>query len=426
MRTTIALLLGALVLVLPSGVQAQSAAQAQKFKLKQGAVGQACLECHATFQDTLKKPFVHTPVKSKNCIGCHNPHAAQHGKLLDATPSETCKACHADIVPAQAKSVHRPVEEKGCVSCHDPHASASKANLLKPGNELCAQCHKPVVEQATKSKYKHRPVEQGCTNCHNPHGTAKTEDLLKQDVPGLCVKCHKTDGAIFVKQHMGYQVGASQCTSCHDPHGSDKRGMLYNKVHAPVAKQMCNQCHEPPGSPKKFQTKQVGVELCRGCHAQKMNEFFDKNRLHVPVVQGQACLNCHNPHASKDAGLIRRGGQLAACGQCHADTIKRQKLSPTKHEPVKDGQCSACHDPHSSNNALFMTNTNTVEACGACHDWLKHSSHPMGEKFVDPRNKNLQVQCLSCHRSHGTEYKHMMPYPTTSDLCTKCHEKFKR
>ena len=67
-----------------------------------------------------------------------------------------------------------------------------------------------------------------------------------------------------------------------------------------------------------------------------------------------------------------------------------------------------------------------VETCGKCHDWLKHSSHPMGEKFADPRNKNLRLQCLSCHRSHGTEYKHLIPYPVTTELCTKCHEKFKR
>ena len=74
----------------------------------------------------------------------------------------------------------------------------------------------------------------------------------------------------------------------------------------------------------------------------------------------------------------------------------------------------------------MLANPDIVEGCGTCHDWLKHSSHPMGAKCMDPRNKNLQVQCLSCHRAHGTEYKHMMPYPTTSDTCTKCHEKFKR
>jgi predicted CXXCH cytochrome family protein len=239
------------------------------------------------------------------------------------------------------------------------------------------------------------------------------------------VKCHKTDGQIFSRAHQGYPVGKAHCTSCHDPHGSSKRGMLYDKVHAPVAKLMCQQCHEPPGSPKKFAPKVAGTDLCRGCHAQKMNEILDKNRVHWPVVEGDACLTCHNPHASKESGLVR-GSMLQTCGGCHGDTIRRQQLSPTKHEPVRDGNCTACHDPHSSAAPLMLANASIVEGCGSCHDWLKHSSHPMGEKFVDPRNKNLVIECLACHRSHGTEYLHLIPYPTTSDLCTKCHEKFKR
>jgi predicted CXXCH cytochrome family protein len=413
----------AVVLSVPSVAAAQS--QAAKMKLKPGANGALCLECHATFADVLKKPSVHTPVKSKDCTGCHAPHASDHGKLLASSPNDTCKACHGDVVPKDARSTHKPIAEKGCTSCHDPHASANKNNLLKPGNELCAGCHKSIATGSSKAKFKHKPVEQNCATCHDPHGSAKAADLLKQDVPGLCVKCHKTDGAIFLKQHMGYPVGTSRCTSCHDPHGSDKRGMLYNRVHAPVAKGMCGQCHEPAGSPKKFTPKANAPDLCRGCHAQKITDMLAKPRMHWPVVEGESCLTCHNPHASKDAGLIR-GTTISTCGKCHADTIQRGARSPTKHDPVVGGQCGACHDPHSGDAPLMMKNPSIVEGCGTCHDWLKHSSHPMGEKFRDPRNKNLEVQCLSCHRSHGTEYRHMMPYPTTSEVCTKCHEKFRR
>ena len=117
---------------------------------------------------------------------------------------------------------------------------------------------------------------------------------------------------------------------------------------------------------------------------------------------------------------------VTVCGTCHADTIKRQALSPTKHDPIRDAQCTTCHEPHASDAPLALKKADVVEGCGACHDWLKHNSHPMGVKFQDPRNKNLTIQCLSCHRAHGTEYKHLIPYATTSDLCTKCHQKFKR
>jgi predicted CXXCH cytochrome family protein len=232
------------------------------------------------------------------------------------------------------------------------------------------------------------------------------------------------DRPIFTKKHMGYPVAKSDCTSCHDPHGSNQRGMLMNAVHPPVAKQMCAQCHEAATSPTALKTKAEGVQLCRGCHAQRLTFMGEKSRLHRPVADGD-CLACHGPHAAKEKGLLKASA-LTVCGSCHADTIRRQEMSQTKHDPIRDGKCTACHDPHASDGALALVKADVVETCGKCHDWLKHSSHPMGEKVVDPRNKNLRMQCLSCHRSHGTEYKHLIPYPTTSDLCTKCHEKYKR
>jgi predicted CXXCH cytochrome family protein len=114
------------------------------------------------------------------------------------------------------------------------------------------------------------------------------------------------------------------------------------------------------------------------------------------------------------------------CGSCHADTIKRQAKSVSKHEPVKKGECSSCHDPHASNNVFMTKGAYQYELCLSCHDWGKHSSHPSGEKSRDPRNKNLALGCTSCHRSHGTEFNKMFFYPTVTDVCTQCHEQFKR
>jgi predicted CXXCH cytochrome family protein len=117
---------------------------------------------------------------------------------------------------------------------------------------------------------------------------------------------------------------------------------------------------------------------------------------------------------------------VSVCGACHADTVKRQDNSPAKHPPIKQGECTKCHDPHSSDIPLMFVTSSEVELCGKCHDWQRHSSHPIGEKFRDPRNGNLNVACLSCHRAHGTEYRTMFPYAELTGLCVKCHEKFKR
>ncbi len=404
-------------------------------KLKPGAVGKVCLECHADFQEKLDRKFVHTPVRDRQCTDCHSPHASSHGKLLAEEPSRICATCHGEMQPAQAKSTHPPVTKSNCTACHDPHGSDAKFNLVKDGRELCAGCHKQLVDRSVAAKVKHRPLEQGgCTSCHQPHGSATAANLLERDVPALCAKCHKVDQPVFLKQHGGYPVGRSRCTSCHDPHGSNARGMLYDQVHPPVANGMCARCHEAPqivvasganGAKPSFKTRQQGSLLCSGCHASKVSEMTSQVRVHRPVVEGQGCLTCHNPHATTRPKLVK-GDLVAVCGACHADTIGRQQRSPTPHDPVRDGACAKCHDPHGGASPLLLKKADTIELCGSCHDWQKHSTHPVGAKYKDPRNPNLTVQCLSCHRAHGTEYKHLMPYPATTDLCTKCHEKFKR
>src|SRR5512134_3026558 len=61
-----------------------------KFHLKPGARGKACLACHTDFEETIRKPFVHTPVKSGDCADCHSPHASDHGKLLAADANAIC------------------------------------------------------------------------------------------------------------------------------------------------------------------------------------------------------------------------------------------------------------------------------------------------------------------------------------------------
>jgi predicted CXXCH cytochrome family protein len=48
----------------------------------------------------------------------------------------------------------------------------------------------------------------------------------------------------------------------------------------------------------------------------------------------------------------------------------------------------------------------------------------VGDKAVDPRNKNLRVDCLSCHKAHGTEFKRMLLAETNIELCTRCHKQF--
>lgn len=405
---------------------AAGAAQGQdKYQLKDGAKGKLCLQCHGAFQEKLKEASVHTPLKRGECTGCHNPHTSSRAKLLAENTDSVCFRCHASLIPEKAASVHAVVAEGKCVRCHDPHAAPNKNNLLAAGNALCFGCHTELKESIAKAKHQHQPVEKDCLACHTPHASADSPKLLNDRVPLLCTKCHKTDRPVFNKQHMNYPVGKSACTSCHNPHGSDQRGILYDTVHKPVASRMCNQCHEEPGSPRPLATKQSGYDLCRGCHSPMIRLVLEKKRLHWPVLAKNGCQGCHSPHASKYKGLLRQS-QSGLCGSCHADTMEYTVRAKVQHQPVKEGLCTSCHSPHSADNPQLLAQAELQDLCGMCHDWRKHSNHPVGSKYRDLRNKNLPVDCSSCHRTHGTDYKRMLLQPTVTEVCVQCHEKFRR
>lgn len=412
------------VVVLASARVGAAASDATRLKLRPGATGKVCFDCHPGIGDQVKKASVHTPLRKGECTGCHNPHASEHGKLLAAEGGQLCDRCH-QMLPADAKSRHQPVVEHACRTCHDVHASDNAKNLVKAEKDVCATCHKELVLAAASVKHKHSPIERtGCTTCHQGH-TSKSASLLKQDEQVLCTGCHKLDRPVLVKKHVGFPVGLAKCSECHDPHGSDNKGMLRKFVHSPVAKGACLSCHEAPQPAKPVVVKKAGSDLCKGCHGPKVTAMVEKSRVHWPVVDDEGCFNCHAPHAADQKGLVK-GRLTEVCGTCHADTIGRQARSPTKHKPVAEGDCAKCHDAHSSEAPLMMINTNTVALCGTCHDWQKHSTHPLGPDKKDPRNPNASLQCLSCHRAHGTEYKHLMPFSTTTNLCVQCHQSFKR
>lgn len=395
------------------------------YRLKESDQKKLCLSCHADFEEKLKKQFVHTAVVAGECSSCHNPHVSSHGKMLSDDTSRICLTCHEGIVPEKAKSVHKVVADGECVKCHDPHAADNASNLLGKGNELCFTCHTALGESVKQVKFKHNPVEQGCLTCHGPHGSADASHLLKSDVPALCVNCHKADNPSFVARHMNYPVGKAACTSCHNPHGSNQPALLLDNVHPPVSNRMCNQCHEAPDSPAPFATKRPGFELCKGCHNDMVNTTLAKRRIHWPLADKQGCLNCHSPHASKQEKLLKTD-TVGLCRSCHSDTMNRFETTAVKHSPVKEGMCVTCHSPHGAQGTYLVDQPSMIDLCGTCHDYQQHSSHPIGEKAVDPRNKNLTVQCLSCHKGHGTEFKWMLLAETNLELCTRCHKEYSR
>ncbi|SHJ27358.1 doubled CXXCH domain-containing protein [Malonomonas rubra DSM 5091] len=403
----------------------QATAADNPYNLAPGARGKLCLDCHEGFKGTMEKKFIHTPLAEGQCTGCHNPHAADHGKLLAADPTQICASCHEDMSAANVRSAHQVVSDGDCVTCHDPHSSDNRMNLVASGSELCFGCHEELGQQVASNKFAHSPVKQDCMTCHAPHFSAENPALLRSQAPELCLDCHDSSKKTFKSQHVGYPVETANCSSCHNPHGSNTTAMLYDNVHQPLTSRMCKQCHEDPSSATPFATVKPSFELCQGCHYEMVNDTFNKDRMHWPVVDEKGCLNCHSPHASSEA-MLMKAPQKEVCSSCHSDTIARQARALTKHQPIDDGECSSCHSPHSSDNPFILTEKSNINLCGQCHDWQTHSTHPIGDDVIDPRNPNLSLDCLSCHRTHGTEYKHFIYTETINDLCVQCHQQYRR
>jgi predicted CXXCH cytochrome family protein len=297
--------------------------------------------------------------------------------------------------------------------------------LIDAGSALCFGCHEALGERIGENQFEHEPVEKDCLECHTAHLSEKNPKLLRDADPALCIECHEIDKVKFSRQHKGYPVQTGRCSACHDPHGSDTEAVLYDNIHDPVAEGKCDECHQKATSRSPLSLKDSGYEICEGCHYEEIIDMFNQPRVHWALLDKDGCINCHAPHGSANDGLLKES-MISVCATCHADTVARQERATTQHPPVTDGECTECHSPHGSDTLFILNNTSFVEVCGACHDWQTHSTHPIGEEVLDPRNENITVECSSCHRSHGTEYKHFIYFENKDDLCVQCHTDYRR
>lgn len=437
MRKRSQLIFCTLLMLLPvtaTAATSDSKVDDERLKLHTGARGKRCLDCHTDFQPVLERAFLHPLVKSRECTGCHDPHTSSEAGLLTSEPAVLCSSCHQEVLPEKYQSIHTIVTEGKCNQCHDSHGSENRSILLKSGNELCFECHQDIADQAKSVRFPHEPLgtANGCLNCHDPHASTRYASLLRKEAPLLCSQCHNTGGSMFQRQHQNYNVSDSNCGSCHNPHGSNQRGLVHDVAHKPLVEKACDDCHQKSDGTLTPAPKYRGIDLCRQCHEKAIGKMLQKDRIHWPMLDVRSCLTCHNPHAARYEKLVRQSTEIT-CGQCHADTVQLQESGridpdlPNFCEPVKKGECTTCHSAHSSDRILLFEKNSSIELCGECHEWETHSTHPIGEKVIDPRNKRLTMDCLSCHRGCGTtDYPAMLDFPTTYDLCVSCHVERKR
>ena len=115
-----------------------------------------------------------------------------------------------------------------------------------------------------------------------------------------------------------------------------------------------------------------------------------------------ACVDCHNPHGTLNASLLKTDTVNETCYQCHAE-----KRGPFlfEHAPVRDS-CLNCHTPHGSNqHALLVAPVPML--CQQCHSHMRHPNDLFTPQQLamgsGPNERVMGRGCVTCHAQiHGS------------------------
>ena len=445
-------------------------ASKEKHLLK-AALPDLCLGCHDA-EEMKTKVHKGQPVHGTTCVGCHNPHGSDIGKMLSGTMQHrpfqegTCGACHRTTRTRQARlvssppglcyachpaletqfkdvSVHAPVRNGECAKCHEPHLANRPKLLRASAPELCFGCHPEIRDLLAANP--HAPAKKDCGTCHAVHASPNEHLLLGGKMTGgavstLCAGCH--DLAKLKPGHRGADMGKLECTSCHNPHGSKGKHLMNTTAVHPPYQDGCDSCHsEGTGLSEKQPT------LCFMCHDALEKQIKAAKVQHRALDSG--CTACHSPHDSQYAHLLK-GPQVKVCGECHAMKF------PYYHGIIQSSGCQICHEPHGGSGAKLLKASGN-DLCLSCHDAdraenplrkqggdkapllqlskdkkLGHpvAAHPVagkpkGRKPVELPKGMDTMSCLSCHSPHGGRSPQLfvLDKERKDDLCLVCHKK---
>lgn len=264
---------------------------------------------------------------------------------------EVCSSCHA------------------ITSMHWTHTVHARVFLQNPRDELeargCEACHGPGSEHI-----KDPPAADGIVRFSN---SAKTAVEFSNT---LCLNCH----------HGGDRI--HWVSSVHERHDIS-----------------CGDCHNPMA---QFSTSGLlaaaGInETCFVCHQEQRAQF--KRRSHMPLLEGKiTCIDCHNPHGSIGAQLLKTDTVNETCYQCHAE-----KRGPFlfEHAPVSEN-CLNCHAPHGSNHEKLLVTARPI-LCQQCHTSIGHMNDLLTRGNLAsgsrPDARVIGRSCQNCHAQiHGSNH----------------------
>ena len=279
----------------------------------------------------------------------------------------------------------------GFAAPQPPESATPPASQGYAGSDVCMACHTEVGDHLANtphgSKAFARLSAQGCESCHGP-AAAHTEN---PDDPALRPAMDKLSPAQLSKV----------CQSCH----SGRQQMFWHgSVHAKrgLSCASCHSIHSFKSDKAQLKTANT-VEACLSCHKDVRAEMWKSS--HHPIREGKiTCADCHNPHGSTTAKMIRAASVNDQCYSCHAD-----KRGPFlwEHAPVREN-CMNCHVPHGSNH-IKLQKTSVPYICQQCHSNTRHPGTLYdGSTLADQSrasNREFNRSCTDCHAAvHGSNH----------------------
>ncbi len=206
----------------------------------------------------------------------------------------------------------------------------------------------------------------------------------------------------------------NQQTVCLECHSEFSTILSLPNVHAPLGEGKCSACHNPHASKHAGLLEDREAEVCIHCHDEAAKWSTSKT-IHKPVSEGK-CTACHDPHASREKQLLKFEFK-ELCASCHSD-VKVWESRAAVHDPVRRGQCTRCHPAHASSEPQLLT-ANQATICLGCHK--STPTFTSKHKGFDPKSS----KCSACHDPHSSDDPSLlMPEvhaPFAEGNCDVCH-----
>jgi DmsE family decaheme c-type cytochrome len=351
-------------------------------------VHRQAMQGHGDISDTpsapSEQPFDrHLPIQIANYLQAPN-HPVQ------STPAVWSPSALTEIAQAA------PAVSMAAASPAAPAPVNSADNRFYVGQKTCETCHQQEASNWAHTVHakvfdlnpRNSTEAQGCEACHGPGS-----DHIKKPTDLSTIISFSSKSRTPVSQQN------AQCLSCHQ---GGERIFWHDSIHD-SNNVSCSDCHNPMTNfaAHGLTARESINETCFQCHKVQRAQF--QERSHMPLLEGKiTCVDCHNPHGSTTAPLLKADSVNEVCYSCHAD-----KRGPFlfEHAPVREN-CLNCHSPHGSNFEALLTTPRPV-LCQQCHSQNGHPAQlltrgnlPMGP-MPDPRL--IATSCQTCHVNiHGS------------------------